>query len=278
MRRSLWIVPFVLLTASYAIGQDASPAATPPSADAQPAKVMVYTMEPGVTAPELLPSNQPPIPEEKCKKKVDGVVVFSAFVDATGVLCDVKLLHSVNSEVDEIARKVIAEDRFKPGSYKGVPVPVAGTLDVTLQTCLEEKKSTSASKIYEMRLMSLPEQKFASIRKSKIVDDDISDIRTIYKVGHGVSAPYPINQVNVEFSEPARKARYQGIVLVSLIVDEQGMPRNPRVVRALGMGLDEKAIEAVKKYRFKPAMKDGKPVAVPINIEINFRLYDRPGN
>jgi protein TonB len=92
-------------------------------------------------------------------------------------------------------------------------------------------------------------------------------------VGGAVSAPYQINQVEAEFSDEARRAKYQGIVMVAIIVDAQGNPQNPRVVRALGMGLDEKAIEAVMKYKFHPAMKFGKPVAVPVNIEINFRLY-----
>jgi protein TonB len=92
-------------------------------------------------------------------------------------------------------------------------------------------------------------------------------------VGGKVTAPYQINQVEAEFSDEARRAKYQGIVVVAIIVDKQGNPQNPRVVRALGMGLDEKAIEAVMKYKFHPAMKDGKPVAVPVNIEINFRLY-----
>jgi protein TonB len=62
-------------------------------------------------------------------------------------------------------------------------------------------------------------------------------------------------------------------VIVSIIVDVQGNPQNPRVVRALGEGLDEKAIEAIKQYRFKPAMKNGKPVPVMMNVEIDFRLY-----
>jgi protein TonB len=92
-------------------------------------------------------------------------------------------------------------------------------------------------------------------------------------VGGKVTAPYQINQVEAEFSDEARRAKYQGIVVVAIIVDKQGNPQNPRVVRALGMGLDEKAIEAVMKYKFHPAMREGKAVAVPVNIEINFRLY-----
>jgi periplasmic protein TonB len=96
----------------------------------------------------------------------------------------------------------------------------------------------------------------------------------VYQIGGGVSAPIPLNQVEAEFSDEARRAKYQGVCLISMIVDTNGMPQNPRVVRPLGMGLDEKALEAVRKYRFKPALKDGKtPVPVMITVEVNFRLY-----
>jgi TonB family protein len=96
----------------------------------------------------------------------------------------------------------------------------------------------------------------------------------LYRIGGGVSAPVVLFEPEAEFSDDARRAKHQGVVLVSIIVDAQGHPQNARVVRALGMGLDEKAIEAVMKYRFKPAMKDGKTaVPVQINVEINFRLY-----
>jgi TonB family protein len=95
----------------------------------------------------------------------------------------------------------------------------------------------------------------------------------VYRVGGGVSAPVPLNSVEAEFSDEARRAKYQGVCLISLIVDAQGNPQNPRVARTLGMGLDEKAIEAVKKYKFKPAMKGNTPVPVMITVEVNFRLY-----
>jgi len=77
----------------------------------------------------------------------------------------------------------------------------------------------------------------------------------------------------VEFSDEARRQKYQGICLVSLIVDAHGFPQNVHVVQRLGMGLDEKAMEAIRQYRFKPAMKEGKPVASAITVEVDFRLF-----
>ena len=95
----------------------------------------------------------------------------------------------------------------------------------------------------------------------------------VFRVGGGVSAPRALDTPDPEYSEEARKAKYQGTCVLWLIVDQSGKPRDIKVARSLGMGLDEKAIEAVRNWKFSPAMKDGKPVAVQINVEVNFRLY-----
>jgi periplasmic protein TonB len=94
-----------------------------------------------------------------------------------------------------------------------------------------------------------------------------------YRVGGGVSAPKAIYAPDPEYSEEARKVKHMGTVVLWLVVGPDGKPRDIRVLRTLGLGLDEKAIEAVKNWRFEPAMKDGKPVSVQINVEVNFHLY-----
>jgi periplasmic protein TonB len=95
----------------------------------------------------------------------------------------------------------------------------------------------------------------------------------LYHVGGGVAAPELIFAPDPEFSDEARRAKFQGVCVVSLVVDAQGNPQRVLVVRHLGMGLDQKAVEAVRHYRFKPATLQGKPVAVEVNIEVNFRIY-----
>jgi len=95
----------------------------------------------------------------------------------------------------------------------------------------------------------------------------------LYHPGGGVSNPVLVFAPDPEFSDEARRAKYQGVCVVGLIVDAQGNPQRVRIVRPLGMGLDEKAIEAVKQYKFKPAIYQGHPVPVEINIEVNFRIY-----
>ena len=94
----------------------------------------------------------------------------------------------------------------------------------------------------------------------------------VYRVGGGVSAPAVLVKVDPEYSEEARKAKYSGTVVLSVVVDTEGRAREIRVVKSLGMGLDEKAIEAVEKWKFKPGMKAGLAVPVRAQIEVNFRL------
>ena len=99
----------------------------------------------------------------------------------------------------------------------------------------------------------------------------------VYRVGGDVSAPKVTYGPDPQYSEKARKAHYEGAVVLWLVVDADGLPQQIKVQRSLGMGLDEEAIKAVKQWRFQPAKKDGKPVPVMINVEVNFRLYGKPG-
>ncbi len=95
----------------------------------------------------------------------------------------------------------------------------------------------------------------------------------VYKVGGGISAPQAISAPDPDYTEEARRAKKQGTCVLWLIVDSAGRPRDIKVVRGLGLGLDAKALEAVRQWRFQPALKDGKPVDVEISVEVEFHLY-----
>lgn len=94
----------------------------------------------------------------------------------------------------------------------------------------------------------------------------------VFRVGGGVSAPELVYKVDPEYSEQARKAKFQGTVVLNLVVQRDGGVRDIRVVQSLGLGLDEKALEAVKQWRFRPGLKNGQPVDVSAIIEVTFRL------
>jgi len=92
-------------------------------------------------------------------------------------------------------------------------------------------------------------------------------------VGGGVSTPRVLYDPDPEYSEEARQAKYQGTVVLWVVIGSDCRAEQIRPQRALGMGLDEKAMEAVRKWGFQPAEKDGHPVALQVNVEVNFRLY-----
>ncbi len=93
-----------------------------------------------------------------------------------------------------------------------------------------------------------------------------------YRVGGSVLAPRPLATPDPEYTEQAREARLQGMCVLELIVGADGRPRNIRVIRKLGMGLDEKAMIAVSQWTFAPATKQGTPVPVQISVQVSFKL------
>ena len=90
--------------------------------------------------------------------------------------------------------------------------------------------------------------------------------------GRATTPPKLIYQVEPEFSEEARKAKFQGMVLLEIDVDTSGRATNIRILQGLGLGLDEKAIEAVSKWRFRPGLTNGRAVVTSATVEVNFRL------
>jgi len=95
----------------------------------------------------------------------------------------------------------------------------------------------------------------------------------VFSVGGNISAPIPIYKPEPPYSEQARKAKYQGTVVLWIIVDAQGNVTDAQVVKPLGMGLDENAVSTVKTWKFKPAMRNGVPVPVKVMVEVSFRLF-----
>lgn len=282
--RRLWAsMLLAVMATSFTAAQQTDPSASPAEPDAQPVRVKIYSVGPGVTAPELLPLNLSPIPPEKCKKKADGMVMLTVIIDATGRPRNLMFFHPVGTDLDKFALQIAAADRFKPGISEGAPVAVAQLLEVSMQGCVEQIKDDTGKKMFLLRLRSQPQQKLgplpqapeeailAPVHKPRM--EYSGGMASTFRVGASVTAPVALNNVEAQFSDAARKAKYQGICIVSLIVDENGMPQNLTLKKGLDYGLSENALEAVRKYRFRPAMKGGEPVPVMITVEVNFRLY-----
>ena len=136
--------------------------------------------------------------------------------------------------------------RFTPGEKNGVPISVPCTLDL----------------VWGER--NLTRSVWARLRA--VADAQSSDS------GGGIDVPTVIYKLDPSYSEEARNAKLEGTVVVSLVVGEDGAPRDMRIVKALGLGLDEKAIESLAAWRFRPAFVNGQPAPVAVNVEVNFRL------
>jgi TonB family protein len=118
----------------------------------------------------------------------------------------------------------------------------------------------------------------------KIGDDGRPDVRvafkyppkgdagSVFKVGHGVTAPRALYAPAPQYSDRARHDKYQGTCVLSIVVGPDGKAYDVRITRSLGEGLDDNAVEAVQTWRFQPGLKDGRPVSVKINVEVEFRL------
>jgi len=96
-----------------------------------------------------------------------------------------------------------------------------------------------------------------------------NDDEAVYDLGPGVTPPRVIKQVNPRYPNN-RGVKAVGSVIIALVVSSKGLPKDPHVVKGLDKDLDESAVEAVKEFRFAPAQKDGKAVAVRVSVQIQF--------
>ena len=111
-------------------------------------------------------------------------------------------------------------------------------------------------------------------RQEGQADDGESPYAPVYRANlDGILAPHLLYAPDPEYSEEARKAGYQGTVMMSFVVDKAGIPKNIQITKPAGLGLDEKSVEAVSAWKFEPGQKEARPVSVELEVETSFRLY-----
>ncbi len=180
---------------------------------------------------------------DACPSSGDTVIV-SLEISRQGEPGNIKVIEQHREESANAVLHAIALWRFQPGLVDEKPREGTGIVEMECRASVPGGKS--------------PEELAAAL--------------VPHMVGGGVSVPVVLYKVDPEYTEDARKAKYMGTVTLFLQVDTSGHAANLRVLQGLGLGLDEKAMEAVTQWRFKPAIKDGAPVTVIANIAVNFRL------
>lgn len=276
MRSAYIVATFFALGASAALGQQTNSPVPAPTTDLAAPAAKLDETGPDLTPPQLLPLKRALMPVDACKEQHNGVVSLSLKVDVHGLPEDVVVKDPKGTSLEKLALLIVEEETFRPATLKGEAVTSRWSLDVSIEGCFAAKADAAGNSSDVFGLTAEPVQVFAKLPLLKetgptqSVSDAGPGADGLYRTGHGISAPVPLNKIEAEFSEEARRKGVSGVCLIKLIVDAQGKPQNPRVVRSLGFGLDEKAIEAAMKYRFKPAMKAGVPVPVLITVQVNF--------
>jgi TonB family protein len=261
MRKQGLILAMLALTAGAAGAQQELPPSTNDGPlnikpiEPKPDKDGVYSLGPGIVAPIVLERAAAVYPADAPTDAVNGFCALTLVVGSDGVAAGIEVTHSHGSAFDLAAIEAVKQTRFDPGTLDGKAVPVR----------------------IEARIHFFADRRPAYPR---IVRQMGPQGGMGWSGGGGMSPSRPYDKPPVAtytspavYSDKARKAKFQGIVLISVLVTEEGEPTDIRVERSLGMGLDEKAVESVSRYKFLPAMKDGAPVAARIMVEVSFRLY-----
>jgi TonB family protein len=158
---------------------------------------------------------------------------------------------------------------------KGKPVFVPIGKPITVEIHLDQPLvSADQAQAVMDRVFFLGAEALQHTKPEYRRSDNASPIGPIYAIGkEGVKNPQSVYAPDPAFSEEARRAKYQGTAILSVVVDKEGNVSRIRLERPLGMGLDENAMERLKTWRFKPGTYNGQPVAVEMNIEVSFNLY-----
>lgn len=239
--------------------------------------VKVYKLEKNVTAPELIPRDYSSALGTDCQRTESVKTELKYIVDADGNVHDVQAPPHADANMAWLLFQYMRTVHFKPGQLNGSPIAVGLADTISFQACYIEAKDESGKPVLKVELHSVPDHHLAIWNRapSRIMLFHVGPDgqEGVEHIGKGVTPPVPVYTADPPFTEDARGRNIQGTVMLRIIVDSHGLAQNVEVIKPLGYGLDRNAVETVKQYRFKPGLKDGKPVAVYMTIAINFRLY-----
>jgi TonB family protein len=224
-----------------------------PVRDPTPDKDGVYSLGSGITSPELLqPVEANYSPKDLEERDRPSIVIAYTVVNADGSAKVRMLLRPKGTPREDAAIAAINQSLFRPGTLNGHAVPV--------MVCVRVPFFHLPGPI--PRMQSCPD--LSSTQSSGPPD--------LYRAPPGAKMPVAIYTSEANFSEEARRNRIQGVVVLSTVVNEQGLPTEIRVDKSLGYGLDENAVRSLSRYKFNPATLDGHPIPVRITVEVSFKL------
>lgn len=279
------VLPVILLAASSTVAPQVLPSSVPAASNVQNSTPTIYYIGPGVSSPELMPPAVSVSMPKNCSR-LDGMVRFSAVVDATGTLRDMKLLRADDPRLGDFASGLISTAQIKPGTHNGVSVSMAVDVTVGLQTCVPTAKEIEKGEKNKLILrahpfivLGLAPAPVASPESSAATNGPKAPLASgetgkPYVVGGAISAPVPIFQPDLKITNYAKRNRIRGDCVIGAVIDADGIPQDLHVVKGLEPRLDRESVETLKTWRFKPALRDGKtPVATEVTFVVSINVY-----
>lgn len=220
---------------------------------------------PCATSPLAIYEVMPEYTEEARQAKLAGEVVLSLTVGKKGLPSDIHVVKSLGKGLDEQAAAAVEQWKFTPGTYKDHAEPVIVNLSFNFQHC-------DAPGVH--RLFPAPGTSFALTDPEEKATRKVTHL---YECGSGVGlnpkmacAPELLHAPDLLYTDEAKHAGLQGVVLLSLTVNTWGSAHNIRVIQSLGKAVDEQAIAAVRQWKFKPALYDEVPISVDTHVALEF--------
>jgi len=245
-----------VLTALVAIGAWTHSAASPLWQVHQvPDQSGVYYVGPEVTSPRLVRTVYVPYPDGLSGKNVQGMTVLAMIIQADGIPAPIQVLRSHGDAFDRLAIAAVKQSTFEPGRLGDKPVPV--WIDVRVVFRANRSSATPQVLITERDLPPPDESQFEDKHRNPL----------------SYTEPIPVHTVDADFVDPFVRHPFEQAAVVTVMVGVDGLPKDVRVRRGLGFGLDKKAEAAVWRYKFLPATKKGQPIAEQREVIVSFANF-----
>jgi TonB family protein len=192
----------------------------------------------GLTPPDALYYTDPFYTRAARNNRVEGVVTIEGAFDVNGCMKVLRTVNGLGYGLDENALAAIRSWRFSPAKRDGIPVEAIAQVDILFN------------------LADAPPAEY----------DDVG------RVAAGMSPPVVVRRIEPRYTDDARDARLVGTVILQAIIETDGTAKILKIVKPLPLGLTESAVEAIRQWRFTPAMQGGKAIPVSLNIEVAFNL------
>jgi TonB family protein len=253
MKREIWGLVILALASVGLRGEDAE--SINRSIHQAPDQDGVYYTGPEVTAPRVLRTVLALYPSGVNAKDVQGMTVMAMVIGIDGNPSHIQLLHGHGNPFDRNAQAAVMHSTFQPGALAGKPVPVWIDVRVVFHTDRSD---------------AIPQ---VVIAERDLPPPDESQLEDKHHKPRSYTPPFLIHTVDADFADPFVKHPLVQVAVVTVLVGEDGLPKDVHVRRGLGFGLDEKAVAAVQHYKFFPATEKGKPVAARRDVMVSFSKF-----